>query len=122
MAQLIKNLFRGHQTEFARLTGVLQNESTHPADALQEKSTGFAHVTQTEEEALKTLKKRKLNPIKHLKDSINKAKILNISAILNSSILDFNFSLSQPIDSQPAGDTPANITSAEVSIMSDITS
>ena len=47
-----------------------------------------------EREALKVPKKRKLNPIKYPKDSINKIKLLNIFIILNSNILDFNFLLS----------------------------
>ena len=43
---------------------------------------------------LKILKK-KLNIINYLKDLINKVKILNISAIINNSILDFNFLANQ---------------------------
>jgi hypothetical protein len=126
VAQLIKNSFRGHQTAFARPTGVSQDENTRPAGASQEKSTGSAHAAHMEGEALEAPKKRKLNPIGRPKGSINKAKTLNIFSALNSSILDFNFSPSQPIlqsaGSQSAGATPANNTPAEVSSMSDITS
>jgi hypothetical protein len=113
VAQFIKNSFRGHQTELERPTGVSQAKSAHLAGVAQ----------MAAEEALEMPKKRKLNSIGRPKGSTNKAKIPNGFATSNSSILDFNFLLSQAPQSsglQSAGNIPINNTPAEASSTNNI--
>ena len=71
-------------------------------------------VTLTSEgEVQEALKKRRLNPISYPYSSLNKAKSLSKTTTTNSSILDFNFSLSQISQApglQSVGKEPANNT------------